>query len=140
MNRTEIEDFVRRGLGCGCPDEVFDRIALGKVETGPAGTVHTRLVIGERLLIYVMTGAGHPDPAQDVAVLAARGLAERNQAGYNRFRLVAVLEPGSREADRASAAFTKVIAGDASANLHCLDAATVPQSLMPAGTAQEPAA
>ena len=57
MNRESIRRFVREDLGCGCPEEVFDHVALASRDAGPDGPRHTRLLIGNRLLVYVMTAS-----------------------------------------------------------------------------------
>lgn len=134
MNRESIRRFVREDLGCGCPEEVFDHVALATCDAGPGGPRYTRLLIGNRLLVYVMTATHGDDLARDTGVLAARGVAERDEAGYNRFRLVAVPEPGCA-GDSAAAAFQQAVAGDDRAHLHCLEAASIPSSLIPAGSA-----
>ena len=42
-----LEHFVRGTLGCKCPDVVFQSITIDRADS------HTRLVVGNRLLIYV---------------------------------------------------------------------------------------
>jgi hypothetical protein len=135
MNRESIRRFVREDLGCGCPEEVFDDIALASRDAGSDGPRYTRLLIGNRLLVYVMTATHGDELAHDTGALAARGVAERDEAGYNRFRLVAVFEPGCPGSSAATAAFRQAVAGDDRATLHCLEAASIPSSLIPAGSA-----
>ncbi len=64
VNREEIERFVRGELGCGCPDEVFQHIILGAGEAGPGKVSFSRLVVGERLLIYVFGAPRSPGVAR----------------------------------------------------------------------------
>jgi hypothetical protein len=133
VDREEIERFVRGELGCGCPEDVFQRITLGERDAGPGTPGFSRLVVGERLLIYVLGAVHQPGISAAVSALATHGMAERDGAGYNRFRLVTVVEPGSPEAAAVTAAFQKAVAGDSRTFLHCLGAASVPSSLIPPG-------
>lgn len=99
--RVSIERFVRGTLGCRCPDRVFETIAIQR-DFAAGGDSHcTRLVVGDRLLIYIVQDAGAPA----VRRLARTGLSERNDCGYNRFRL------------------------DDRAHLHVIAAQTVPAAL-----------
>ena len=91
---SDLQRFVRGTLGCKCPDEVFQSVALNCHED------HTRLMIGDRLLIYVMEVA--TDSAAGESVVADwphDGLADRNSKRLNRFRLV-VATPSRRRASR----------------------------------------
>jgi hypothetical protein len=139
-DRREIESFVRGVLGCGCPDEVFDSLVLAPPcpDRGAPGPL--RLLVGGRLLIYVVDAPDTEGLEADIAALSARGRAERDEAGYHRFRLVALTEPGSFAATLAEAAFRASVAGDQRAHLHCVEAASVPRALLPAATGRPAAA
>lgn len=133
--REDIVSFVREVLGCGCPDEVFRRIDIGTGRCSPDGPDFARLVVGERLLIYILAPDGR-DIAGNVRSLAARGLAERDAEGYNRFRLVAVLPMRGEDAALGSGAFASVAGEDPHAHLHCLEASNIPSGLLPADPAK----
>jgi hypothetical protein len=131
-DREDIESFVRGVLGCGCPDEVFDSLLLAPISPDRGAPEHLRLLVGGRLLIYLVDAPDAEGLETDIATLAARGRAERDGAGYHRFRLVALAEPGSFAATLAEAAFRETAAGDQRAHLHCIEAAAVPRALLPA--------
>ena len=85
-----MQDFIRSTLGCGCPDEVLQRIECSRSEPIPEHHLTlTRIDVGGRLLVYVVEGDETPEMIADAlpAVMAA-GLAERERAGFNRLRLV----------------------------------------------------
>lgn len=125
QERDEIEAFVRGTLGCQCPTEVFESI-LVESQAGQEGEPrHTRLLIGQQLLIFV-AGASQADrTAPAVAALARAGTAERNDEGYNRFRLVQPA-PASEAVQQA---FRAVIDGDNKAHLHFVPAGDIPEPL-----------
>ena len=77
-----LEHFVRGTLGCKCPDEVFRSIAIDHADS------HTRLVIGNRLLIYVYESLSGETQGTALARLAKLGLTDRNAARLNRLRMV----------------------------------------------------
>jgi hypothetical protein len=90
MNRQEVEGFVRGTLGCTCPDEVFEQIALSPVSPLPGLPIDGSLEVGGRLLIYVSI-------VKDIHVLTERleqivreGKHARDSRGFNRFRFVVV--------------------------------------------------
>ena len=49
-----IEHFVRDTLGCRCPDEVLRSISIDHLYAADGATPYTRLIVGNRLLIYVL--------------------------------------------------------------------------------------
>lgn len=109
-----LRAFVRTTLGCTCPEAVLEAVERGGlvVDGGSAGT---RLVIGDRLLIYVV--AADVDAAR-LGRLAAAGLRDRDGHGLNRFRLVIGLPAGAAPAGALDDAFATAIAGDPKAHLH----------------------
>lgn len=115
--RQAIADFARATLGCQCAPEVFRAISLEA--GGTAGLPCARVVIGERLLIWLVAGAA---ASTRVADLARAGVRERDSRGYNRFRLV-LAEAGPDT----QAVFQAAVADDAKAHLH-----GVPESDWPA--------
>lgn len=119
-DQTAIERFVRVTLGCRCPDEVFQSIAIERVGApGEAGPL-TRLLVGNRLLIYLLERDGSELPAGALEALCAAGRADRDRHGLNRFRLVVgsarpdELRPTLREC------FGSAAGADDRAHLHVL--------------------
>lgn len=124
-DRASIERFVRGPLGCRCPDEVFEAIVIERARTPDHASQYTRLVVGDRLLIYV---------AQDTSVLAVRrlasqGLSERNERGYNRFRLVVAQDCPAHTRVDIEQAFREAAGPDDRAHLHVIGADAAPEAL-----------
>jgi hypothetical protein len=121
-----IEHFVRGTLGCQCPDEVFQSISIDRVGAADDAASCTRLVVGNRLLIYILDAAtvGVADGA--LADLVARGCRERDARGYNRFRLVIACDEPASEKTTVQHAFDEACGNDERAHLHCL-----PRTLLP---------
>ena len=132
MQQQEIERFVRGGLGCRCPPEVFGDIDLAPLSGAAGGGPYLRLALGRRLLIHMVNSAAHGRPAEALARCAQSGLEERDAGGFNRFRLVWVAPDGTAGATTALAeAFAAATGGDVRAHLHVLAADQVPASLQP---------
>ena len=130
-NRDEIEPFVRGVLGCGCPDEVFQRMELATGQADPGGLVFTRLVIGGRLLIHVVAWLDADEARLPVETLARLGLADRDRAGCHRFRLVLASAKEGPVPAAIPDAFRAVVGRDDRAHLHWLPASSVPSVLLP---------
>jgi len=121
MDSTEtvqITHFVRGTLGCRCPDDVFRSITVDSREPIGGSPPFTRLVIGDRLLIFL----AKPGPGDTLATwipgLALLGQAEREAAGYNRFRLVVPAAHVDEQSDTARRVFAETIGRDDRAHLH----------------------
>ncbi len=85
---------LARGLGCGCPEEVFSEIRIGDLaEQGIAFCVE----IGGRLLIGIepMQGGDSEQERERIIGLLEKGRRLRDKDGYNRFRLVMLVEDGA---------------------------------------------
>jgi len=89
QDHTWIKSFARETLGCDCPDAVFEHI-----EYVPATTIRDfpvlvrRIVIGNRLLIYIWEPNDTGDVETFLPLLLNAGREERDDRGLNRFRLV----------------------------------------------------
>lgn len=131
MNR--IEHFVRATLGCQCPDEVFRSVSIDPLRTADGAIGYTRLLVGNRLLIYILDAAtiGVADGA--LTDLVARGRRERNERGYNRFRLVIACDEPVSENSSVQRAFNEAAGNDERAHLHCLPRARLPAEVVPVG-------
>ena len=125
----DIERFVRDGLGCGCPKEVFQSVAVERLPAIAGRPPMVRLVVGSRLLIHVVAPpAGAAAPGW-IEQLAAHGRAARDHHGYQRFRLV-VAAPGSlQSAGEIGARFARAVAGDERMHLHFVAPDALPARL-----------
>jgi hypothetical protein len=81
--------FLARGLlGCACPDEIFDYYQVRQQSITSLPVVE--MIMGDRLLVWIIDGDKVGEPGQTLAYLLRAGLAERERCGLNRFRLVVV--------------------------------------------------
>jgi hypothetical protein len=79
MENEVIKRFAIDVLGCGCEDSVFSRIDHNRSFRLPSGvTLSSRILIGERLLIYI-ADSNSVSPA-DLKAVVRDGLEERNSA------------------------------------------------------------
>lgn len=120
---SDLQRFVRGTLGCKCPDDVFQSVAIDCRED------HTRLMIGNRLLIYVVETTAEPPVGKAVSRLVEQGLADRNSQRLNRFRLVVACPEPSPDLASAKAAFAAVAGDDDRAHLHVISADQLPAEL-----------
>lgn len=128
-----IEHFVRATLGCKCPDEVFRSISLDRLRAADGATPYRRLIVGNRLLIYILEAAASGVADGALADLATRGCHERDERGYNRFRLVITCDDPEPASAAAQHAFDRVAGDDPRAHLHCLPRALLPAEVAPIG-------
>jgi hypothetical protein len=126
-----IELFVRSTLGCQCPDEIFSDITITHARNPDSDLTYTRLVIGNRLLIYVLDARHSSALPLEVTTLAARGRADRDTDRLNRFRLVLTSDCPDEAKASVDAAFSSASGHDDHAHLHVVGADQVPRLLAP---------
>lgn len=122
MKQTDdIKRFVQATLGCGCPEEVFRSVDIARnVPLNSFITLSARIVVGNRLLIYIADAGSAGCVEEHLPVLLAAGRKERDRLGLNRFRLVlAAEEPGSLR-DGAEKLFRELRGKDEKAHLHVI--------------------
>jgi hypothetical protein len=83
----EIKYFVQETLGCSCPEEVFKKIDFQEENADLAGK---KVNVGDRLLIYIISLDRKFSIQGIVNSALGQGVKERDEKGYNRFRLVLV--------------------------------------------------
>lgn len=84
-----IRDLVRTTLGCTCPESVFEQIERSRrLQPTLEHPYSLRLVIGKRLLIYVLELAQLKSANLQLSDLLVAGRRDRDARGYNRFRAV----------------------------------------------------
>jgi hypothetical protein len=120
---TDLQRFVRNTLGCKCPDEVFQSISIDQCDD------HMRLVIGNRLLIYVMEAAAGTAVRKAVLRLTEQGLEERNSQRLSRLRLVVVSRQPTLDPAGARAAFAEAAGADDRAHVHLVTSDQLPTEL-----------
>ena len=127
--RDAITYFVRGTLGCGCPDTVFDSIALEAVAPTADGPPVLQMLIGSRLLIQLVAPPHDATAAGWIERLAADGRAARDRHGYNRFRLVVVTSPGQALPVDLDERFVRLVGTDERAHLHVVARDHLPEAL-----------
>jgi hypothetical protein len=124
----ELVSFVREGLGCGCPDEVFSFIQIKKKPDVFRGLPIDYLVtIGDRLLVGIcLSESLSGGIGTDINKSLVSGKQLRDSAGFNRFRLVVT----SEEADSIAPAIEEQFAGltglDDKVHLHVVRPSLIP--------------
>lgn len=92
MNLEAIRLLIRKGLGCDCPEEVFDEIVVGYPSV--FGSLNMRssvqVLVGHRLLVSLIPVRDLQDAAKDGKQLLLDGKRIRDRNGLNRYRLVFV--------------------------------------------------
>lgn len=91
ITNESIKAFTREVLGCDCPQEVFNKIVCeDNVNIDSGLTISHKINIGDRLLIYISILNQTSELDSELHELIDAGEKERNDKGYNRFRLVLV--------------------------------------------------
>jgi hypothetical protein len=127
-----LKSFVQKELGCGCPDEVFNQI---QIEENPHGfhglPVDYLVTIGDRLLIGVcLSERLHNGMGPDIENSLATGKQLRDNAGFNRFRLVVASEEPERIVDTVREQFSGLKSLDDRVHLHVVRPSSIPQFLV----------
>ncbi len=88
-HHEKIKAFVQQTLGCGCPEEVFYSIDYqSNIKVNDQILLRDKIIIGKRLLIYVVEVNNTDYLNQTLPFLFDIGKKERDEKGFNRFRLV----------------------------------------------------
>jgi hypothetical protein len=121
-NANLIKRFVRETLGCGCPEEVFRTIDVRRnVRLNSFIVLHAEIIIGRRLLIYIISESGSPGCLEEhLPVLVAAGRKERDEKGLNRFRLVIVADDTAKVQGAAGKMFDDLCGTDEKLHLHVI--------------------
>jgi len=82
-----VREFAQDGLGCGCPEHVFDQIRVLRGEASP-GLTNLSVVVGERLLILFGDYAKLEPFDFEMPRLILSGITYRDSIGLNRLRIV----------------------------------------------------
>jgi hypothetical protein len=87
-DNEKIKALVRNTLGCGCPEKVFEKIDVSKLHIVEHEKEATRIVVGDTLLIYIISPELSGNFDDGVEKIAIAGKIDRDTNNYNRFRLV----------------------------------------------------
>lgn len=128
-SQGSIERFVRGTLGCGCPDEVFQSVAISRLPPLAGRPPILQLLVGSRLLIHVVAMSPDATAAGLIEQLVANGRAARDRHGYNRFRLVVASAEPLPSARAITERFARAVVGDDRVHLHLIPADQLPGEL-----------
>lgn len=134
-DRASIERFVRGTLGCGCPDEVFEHVAISRLPAIAGRPPIAQLLVGSRLLIHVVAPPHDASAGGWIEQLAANGRAARDRHGYHRFRLVIAAPAAVAASPELRERFARAVVGDEKAHLHFVGDEPLPAGLDPAPSA-----
>lgn len=119
IDKNHIKTFVRHVLGCECPDEVFARIDCQcNIVLNSGIVLRNKINIGSRLLIYGVEMNTSDFLKNMLATLVPIGINERDEKGFNRFRLVIATDNLDKIKDKAEKIFKAVESKDEKVHLH----------------------
>ena len=118
----EIKRFVQETLGCSCPEEVFNQIDYQKECDDISGR---KINVGERLLIYIITVDGKSNIQGVINSALEQGVEERDEKGFNRFRMVLVSACPDELRDLAEHVFDSSGYADEKTHLHVVNVSDV---------------
>ncbi|MEN6488794.1 MAG: hypothetical protein ABFD66_07920 [Smithella sp.] len=123
-----IVHFVQNTLGCQCAEEVFNSIELGKGSTPNGEAAFAKMVIGNRLLIYIVQPLSESENLINnlIPILTEMGILERDNKGYNRFRLVLAKQSDDVISDNLIKDFQKTAGHDEKAHIHFVSQQELP--------------
>ena len=77
-SNEKLKIFIKETLGCGCPDEVFEKIDLSKLQVEDYSGELTRIVAGDKLLIYVIHSGKEGNLCNLVELVGLAGKRDRD--------------------------------------------------------------
>ena len=127
-----LKFFIRDGLGCGCPDEVFSFIQIKKKPDVFRGLPIDYLVtIGDRLLVAIcLSESLNNGMGADIKESLAAGKQLRDRAGFNRFRLVVASEDADSIVPTIQEQFSGLTGLDDRVHLHVVRPSVLPEFLI----------
>jgi hypothetical protein len=85
-DKSTVRRLVQNGLGCGCPEDVFDHYVVSRRETRHGSFV--QMVLGNRLLVWIFDVERVDTSSASIGEILLQGRMERDRRELNRFRLV----------------------------------------------------
>jgi hypothetical protein len=125
INKEKIKTLAQETLGCGCPEEVFQHIDCRTKISLNDILLHSRINIGNRLLVYVVEMSDAERIHHDLPILIETGRKDRDDSGFNRFRLVLASERPEELRTSAENLFRR-INHDEKVHLHIINRNSLP--------------
>ena len=120
MDNDSIKEFVKKTLGCTCPEQVFQNIRCeSEIGVGEDIVLDYEINIGNKLLIFVTSVDNADSLTQMIPRLVGVGTSKRDEHGFNRFRLVLLSKTPSSIADEVSVVFNS-LGSDEKVHLHVI--------------------
>jgi len=116
--------FVRHTLGCGCPDEIVNLTVVEESAAGEPG-----LNVGGRLLVRVLSAEDPDRFGDDFPATVKRLLAERDDRGFNRLRMVVTRAGVGTVVDELVRLLEDAAAGDDRVFIHLVPEVELPHEL-----------
>ena len=120
--KETVKSFAVDLLGCGCSGEVFDSIEISDEDFGREFRGGRRILIGRRLLIYIVPWSDRVAVPDDIDRLIHRGKEERDRNGYNRFRLALAADRADEVREQNGDLLQSLVRGDEKLHVHILPA------------------
>ena len=117
----KLKAFVKDTLGCGCPDKVFEKIDVSKIQIETHAEDLIRIVVGDTLLIYIVRLLLEDQFVGSVEAIGSAGRVDRDANNYNRFRLVLTGVEGFVKKDKITECFSKAFDEDEKTHIHFVD-------------------
>ena len=117
-NNEKIKVFVKNTLGCGCPEKVFEKIDVSKLQTVENEKKIIRIVVGNTLLIYVIRPRLPGGFVDSVEAIGLAGKNDRDTNNYNRFRLVVSGFVNEGQQEKVSGRFSALFNTDEKMHIH----------------------
>ena len=131
-NVPAVIRFVREVVGCNCPDEVFQRVEVrrGSVAVKSCSADY-ELRIGGRLLVVVTSEPVEALAGARLEKVILEGKRARDDAKFNRFRLVVQARNVAQDEERLLRTFEEVAGKDEKTHVQVIGRSEVPDFFSP---------
>lgn len=117
-SNEKLKEFIKNTLGCGCPEKIFEKIDVCRCLIEKNESEITRIVVGDKLLIYIIRPESTDKLVDKVKVFGLAGKEDRDKHNYNRFRLVLSDVENMAQKDQVSECFLSAFEKDEKMHMH----------------------
>lgn len=114
----ELKHFIRKTLGCDCPDEVFKSITVQRLPAQANLAADYSIDVGSRLLIFLTWASQHKLTADAMQQTCVTGRNVRDHQSFNRFRFVLITADQNPLASDALASIDTLLSSDDKLHFH----------------------